>query len=163
MKTRVELLERIVELEQRDEQNMAAIEALTTSAQDAARKLGELEEDRSELLEVVEDIKHQRDGALRQRDEAIDQRNVMSKQRDEVIAENAQLRDRLHELTVENARLAGYRDRVREFDPVTERQAYDDDRRERDRPRPHIEGAQARDMFGGAGRVAAPRWYHRRG
>lgn len=41
--------------------------------------------------------------------------------------ENDRLRDELHLQTITIARLEGYRDRVLEFDPVTERQVYLDE------------------------------------
>lgn len=48
------------------------------------------------------------------------------KQLDLANTEISSLKDELHRMTIENARLEGYRDRVLEFDPVTERQEYRD-------------------------------------
>lgn len=44
----------------------------------------------------------------------------------ELSAENNNLRDQLHHLTVENARHEGYLDRVFEFDPVSDKRVYQD-------------------------------------
>jgi hypothetical protein len=94
--------------------------------------------------------------------------------------ENRNLRDELHRLTIENARLEGYRDRVIEFDPVTERQEYQDElnvdfvqtshhgtppRRMHTRRigRVRGSGAEAYDDMGSHMPSAGHRWYHRRG
>lgn len=65
-----------------------------------------------------------------------------------------QLKDELHALTIERARLEGYRDRVHEFDPVTERTQYADERH----PRRHVDFAG--EAFGRTEK-ASPPWYRR--
>jgi septal ring factor EnvC (AmiA/AmiB activator) len=70
--------------------------------------------------------------------------------------ENDQLRDQLHNQTVTIARLEGYRDRVHEFDPVTERHQYADEQH----PRRIFDYADTKGVGGGMIAPARP-WYRK--
>lgn len=76
----------------------------------------------------------------------------------ELANENAYLRDRIHETELRLARLEGYRDRVTEFDPVSERDQYEDRL-----PRPRGRNDNRRDFEGAMAAEARPTWYARKG
>lgn len=79
-------------------------------------------------------------------------------ERDEVNAENQKLRDRLHAMSIENARLEGYRERVQEFDPVSERQLHSE---QTGRERPYRPDARLVDAAC-YGTDMRETWYQRR-
>ena len=82
---------------------------------------------------------------------------LADKQRREVLDENENLRGLLHRAELKNAQLEGYRDRVLEFDPVPDRQAYEDNRLDRGMPPRRVDYSNF-DMA--SERQPAP-WYRR--
>ena len=84
------------------------------------------------------------------------QRSNADKAAADLQADNDMLRDRLYAAELEGARLAGYQDRVNEFDPVSEHAQYEDRL-----PRPR----RSNDNYYDGMAMAAeqrPAWYHRR-
>jgi hypothetical protein len=68
----------------------------------------------------------ERDDARADRDQARTETFQTEKQRQGVIDENNALRELLHQAEIEVARMRGVLDRVREFDPVTDRQLFEE-------------------------------------
>jgi chromosome segregation ATPase len=97
----------------------AEIAAITDQIASLQPQLQERDETIARLNKVV---REQVDAKEQERMRA----DRIGKERDQVATENDNLRDELNRMAVENARLRGYQERVREFDPVTERQAYQD-------------------------------------
>lgn len=118
---------------------------------------------RANLQEIIDGLSAELDAA---RDKLLSEErraSALDKKWGDALMEIDKLKDELHRMTIENARLEGYRDRVLEFDPVTERQAYSDEHRDRRSPvNTFIEGADAQRMFGGVGARGLAPWYRRR-
>jgi chromosome segregation ATPase len=78
-----------------------------------------------------------------------------NKQAEETENNNVMLRDRLHQSELQVARLEGMLERVREFDPVSDRDVYEDGK-------PRHEPPPIRNFDGALSAHRPPRWYDRR-
>ncbi len=132
--------------------------------------------------ELLDEVQSYLDALTNSREECSEQRRTIQRLEADVKTQRSALDgllDDLHRLTIENARLEGYRDRVLEFDPVTERQQYQDETNAQPSYREHFgtpphtirQRPVATSRFGGGGVMAAERaygeslrepWYRRR-
>lgn len=82
---------------------------------------------RAELQEAIDGLSGELDEARKAVLSESMRASALDKKWGDALLEIDKLKDELHAMTIENARLEGYRDRVLEFDPVTERQQYTDE------------------------------------
>lgn len=129
-KTRTELLEELLDLRNRDDENHAAILLLQGDVRALEGERETLQVDKANLVEEIDEVRAIANAAKQEASTAKAERRAREHERDTVVSENNMLRDRLHSMSIENARLEGVLERVREFDPVSDKQLH----RERERP-----------------------------
>lgn len=159
-KTRIELLEENLELRDKLQELQKAAARWGELAQGYCDTIGALQLDRDEQVAqgkrecaaLREELTEARSRARNADADAVAAR----KEAAAVLQENDRLRDRLHGMTIENARLEGYRERVEQFDPVSDKQAHYEN------VRPLREASPVRHDFAAAAPHAGETWYRRR-
>ena len=116
----------------------------------------------AELTEAREQLKREqssRQEIMLQRSAALDRAERAEKARDAVVDQNDMLRDRLHQAERDKAFLEGQLARVHEFDPISDRDRYEDNfpRREVKHEESRIDFYEGRPMSSERRRE----WYHR--